>query len=238
MVSFVQVRAVIMWFIVNLIAQNTAVLLLALHLDRQRRTTFFRQATSMSVIGLPPLPSKPRACWMRVRSRDWWNRIVLQEFCDQEWRENFRMSRRSFVKLCDMMKEVMSPAPDDMTVRPAIPLEMRVAIALYKLGSCGEYRLVANQFGVHKSTVLKFVRMFCRGMVTQVAQDLIKIPSLEEALAISQRFEARCHIPQIIGCIDGTHIPVLAPSDGYRDFVNRKGWTSYVLQGVVDDKLW
>lgn len=161
----------------------------------------------MNVIGLPPLPSKPRVCWMRVRSRDWWNRIVLQEFCDQEWRENFRMSRRSFMKPCDMMKEVISSAPDDITVRPAILLEMRVAIALYKLGSCSEYRLVANQFGVHKSTVMKFVHMFV-GMVTQVAQNLINVPSLEEALA--QRFVARCHISQIIGCINGTHIPVLA----------------------------
>ncbi|KAK0154191.1 Protein ALP1-like [Merluccius polli] len=109
------------------------------------------------------------------------------------------MSRSSFMKLCDMMKDVMSPAPDDVAVRPAIPLEMRVAIAVYRLGSCGEYRLIANQFGVHKSTVMKFVRMFCQGMVTQVAHLLIKVPSLEEALVIAQRFEARYHIPQIIG---------------------------------------
>ncbi|KAL7844755.1 hypothetical protein SRHO_G00232940 [Serrasalmus rhombeus] len=26
------------------------------------------------------------------------------------------------------------------------------------------------------------------------------------------------------------------PTDGYKDFVNRKGWSTYVLQGVVDDK--
>ncbi len=80
--------------------------------------------------------------------------------------------------------------------------------------------------------------MFCKGMVTEVAQHLIRVPILEEACAVAQRFEVKFHIPQIIVCIDGTHIPVLAPSDGYRDLVNRKGWTSYVLQGVVDDKYW
>nr|XP_033477314.1 putative nuclease HARBI1 [Epinephelus lanceolatus] len=83
---------------------------------------------------------------------------------------------------------------------------------------------------------MKFVYMFCKGMVTQLIQHFIKVPTLEEACAIAQRFEDKFHIPQIIGCVDGTHIPILAPSDGYRDFVNRKGWASYVLQGIVDDK--
>lgn len=50
--------------------------------------------------------------------------------------------------------------PNDITVRAAAPLDMRVSIACYKLGSCGEYYVVANQFAVDKSTVKKFVCMF------------------------------------------------------------------------------
>ncbi|CAL8240049.1 unnamed protein product [Gadus morhua 'NCC'] len=30
---------------------------------------------------------------------------------------------------------------------------------------------------------------------------------------------------------------MLPPSDGYKDFVNRKGWPSYVLQAVVDHQF-
>uniref|UniRef100_A0A1A8JZG9 DDE Tnp4 domain-containing protein n=1 Tax=Nothobranchius kuhntae TaxID=321403 RepID=A0A1A8JZG9_NOTKU len=59
----------------------------------------------------------------------------------------------------------------------------------------------------------------------------------EEAKEIARRFEASHHIPQITGLIDGTHIPILPPSNGYKDFVNRKGWPSYLLQAVVDDKI-
>ncbi|KAM9457975.1 uncharacterized protein Hap1MRO34_019042 [Clarias gariepinus] len=171
---------------------------------------------------------------MRVRSRDWWERVVLQEFSDAEWREHFRMTRRSFVKLCDLMKDVMSPG--EVTVRPAIPLEMRVAIALYKLSGCGEYGSIAYRFGVHKTTVMKFVYMFCKGMVNQSIRHFIKVPSLQEACAIAERFQSKFYIPQVIGCVDVTHIPVLAPSDSYIHFLNCKGWTSYVLQGVVDDR--
>lgn len=172
---------------------------------------------------------------MRVRSKDWWERVVLMEFDDAEWKEKFRISRRSFVKLCSVMEGVMSP--QEVTLRAPVPLEMRVAVVLYRLGSCGEYRVIANQFGIHKCMVKKFVYMFCKGMVSY-AKNLIQVPSLEEANAIAHRFEMEHHIPQTIGCVDGAHIPILPPKDGYRDFVNRKGWPSYVLQAVVDDRYW
>lgn len=146
------------------------------------------------------------------------------------------MTRQSFMTLCSMVEGYM--APDEVTVRPPIPLTMRVAMVLYKLGSCAEYRVIANQFGVHKSTVKKFVYMFCKGMVNGPIKQLIRVPNEEEAVEIARQFQEMHNIPQIMGLIDGTHIPILPPSDGYKDFVNRKGWPSYVLQAVVDHKLW
>lgn len=85
------------------------------------------------------------------------------------------------------------------------------------------------------NAVKKFVYMFCKGMVSYT-KNVIQVLSLEKANAIAHRFEMEHHIPQIIGGVDGTHIPIVPPKDGYRDFVNRKGWPSYVLQAVVDDQ--
>ena len=42
-----------------------------------------------------------------------------------------------------MMEGVLKP--EDVTVCAPVPLEMRVAIVLYKLASCVKYRVVANQ---------------------------------------------------------------------------------------------
>jgi hypothetical protein len=39
----------------------------------------------------------------------------------------------------------------------------------------------------------------------------------------------------VIGAVDGTHIPILAPTTGYSDFINRKGWTSFNVLAVVDN---
>ncbi len=188
--------------------QNAFVWLYCILFHRHRNETAIHHRNVMAMplqLGLPTLPSCYTHClWMKVRSRDWWQRVGLTEFSDSEWRGNFRMSRVSFMELCERVRLPMSP--QDFSVHVPIPLEMRVAIALYKLDSFAEYSVITNQFGVHKSTVKRYVYLFCKSVV--------------------------------IGCIDGTHIPVLLPSDGYRDFVNRKGWPSYIIQAVVNDKCW
>lgn len=219
---------------------SVSLLLLVLCAGRRRRSALLHcalAASSACSVLLRSLPSArprgPRSCWMRVRSKDWWERVVLTEFTDEEWRQSFRMSRGSFEKLCGLMEQVLSP--QDVTVRAPIPLHMRAAIALYKLASCAEYRAVADQFGVHKSTVKKFVYSFCKGMSSSVIGGLIQVPTAEQARCISQRFQRSFSIPQVLGCIQHTHIPVLPPSDGHRDFINSRGWPSYVLQAVVDD---
>ncbi|RVE65117.1 hypothetical protein OJAV_G00132490 [Oryzias javanicus] len=214
-----------------------SLLVLVLSAGRRHRLMVQQCANSAfsALLQLGPslLPRVSRKCWMRVRSKDWWDRVVLKEFSDAEWREHFRMTRGSFDKLCALMEEVLRP--QDVTVRAPIPLQMRVAIVLYKLASCAEYKVIANKFGVHKTTVKKFVYSFCKGMVSSVINRLIRAPTAEEARAITRRFEEKFCIPQVVGCIHRTHIPVLPPSDGFKHFVNRKGWPSYILQAVTDD---
>lgn len=61
------------------------------------------------------------------------------------------------------------------------------------------------------------------------------MPDDNECYEIAVAFEKKTHIPQLIGAIDGTHIPILPPSDGYRDYINQKGWSSMILQAVVDN---
>lgn len=46
-------------------------------------------------------PRTTHTFWMRVCSGDWWERVILTEFSDEAWRENFRMCSRSFKQRCN-----------------------------------------------------------------------------------------------------------------------------------------
>ena len=53
--------------------------------------------------------------------------------------------------------------------------------------------------------------------VTENMAEYISIPGEEEAKAIAQRWKQRFCFPQAYGAIDGTHVPVTAPFEGYRE---------------------
>lgn len=65
----------------------------------------------------------------------------------------------------------------------------------------------------------------------------ITIPDETECKAITSFYKYLINIPQIIGVLDGTYIPILPPFEGYRDYVNQKGWSLIVLQAIVDSTL-
>jgi hypothetical protein len=175
-----------------------------------------------------------RRTWMNKRSHDFWESIVLNHYTDSEWLESFRMSKISFLKLCNLLENKLQPKIQYLKAREPVSVKKQIAVGLYKIASCSEYRVVGNVFGIHKSTVKKCLYRFVKAINEVMALVYINMPNQDEAKYIAMQFENVSHIPQIIGCIDGTHLPITVPEEGYRDFVNRKGWASYNVQAIVD----
>ena len=42
--------------------------------------------------------------------------------------------------------------------------------------------------------------------------------------------------PEVIGCVDATHIKIQAPHENENDFVNRKGFHSISVQAICNHK--
>ncbi|XP_071579940.1 uncharacterized protein [Temnothorax nylanderi] len=144
------------------------------------------------------------------------------------------MSKASFLELCDQLRDELKPKPPFLKPREPISVEKQVAVALYKLASTAEYRVIGNTMGIHKSSVKKCLYRVVKAINKIMLHNYIYMPDQNEAKFISKNFENKSFIPQIIGSIDGTHIQIIPPKEGRRDFVNRKGWPSYNMLAVVD----
>ncbi|OWZ09122.1 Nuclease HARBI1 [Phytophthora megakarya] len=90
--------------------------------------------------------------------------------------------------------------------------------------------LTANKFDVGLSTVSGIMRevagVFCRELMATISFSSLEL--------CASRFSELCGIPHIVGCIDGSHIPIARPRENGDMYFNRKCWYSAVLQAVVD----
>ncbi|XP_046382336.1 protein ALP1-like [Ischnura elegans] len=168
----------------------------------------------------------------KQRSGHWWEVVVSQHFDESDWLSNFRMSKCTFEHLCLILEPKLCATND--SAQTPVPLKKKVAMTIYKLASCAEFRVVANQFGVAKSTACKWFRLVVVAINTSLMEESINLPSSEDSQLLAALFKEKFYLPQVIGAIDGTHIPILPPKDSYRDFINRKGWPSVNLTAVVD----
>ncbi len=111
-----------------------------------------------------------------------------------------------------------------------------MAIGLFRLASSCELRVIAELFGVGKSTVHKIHYEITAAVIARYS-DQVKWPEKEEdLLRCAREFADYWGYPCCIGSIDGCHIPISPPKDDAIDYYNYKGWYSCVLLGVCDAK--
>ena len=124
----------------------------------------------------------------------------------------------------------------DTHFRQAISVEQRVGITLWFLATPAEYRTIGHLFGVARCTVCVIVKEVCEAIVCVLQPQYIQFPTGEMLTRTVQGFEQIWKVPQCVGAIDGSHIPILAPANNHTDYYNRKGWYSMLVQGTVDYK--
>ena len=141
------------------------------------------------------------------------------------------MSRRTFQFVVNLVRNSMEKR--DTRFREAVSIEKRVAVALWRLASGNAYRTVASTFGIGKSTAVEITNSFIDAL-NELYEDWITFPVQETGDAI-QRFSDNnlFNIPQRLGAIDGSHIPIKAPKHNKESYFNRKHFYSMNLQAVV-----
>lgn len=241
-------RLIILYVLMLLFRTNAArrrtQMLKSIESARARRLSFFRRLQAhqryifsvvLCLLAVRSSGTVQRSLWTHERTGEWWERIVNQCFDRRDWLENFRMSQDTFMYLCEKLKPAIEK--QDTVLRKAIPVQQRVAIALWKLATNSEYRSIAHLFGVSRSSVCLIVKDVCEAIVKLLQGTYISVPSGDRLKFIVDGFETKWGFPQCVGAIDGSHIPIVSPQDHPADYYNRKGWHSIILQAVVDHEL-
>nr|XP_056719588.1 putative nuclease HARBI1 [Euleptes europaea] len=178
--------------------------------------------------GLPCL-LRERRLWSKARSSAFWETVRAKAFSPWEWVENFRVAPGTFDYLCAQLRNAIQRR--DTNMRRAIPADVRLAMTLWRLGACTEYRAVEQLFGVSRSTVCKILRDVCEAVVGILTPLYVRPPDPAE-VAAGNGFP----LPQLAGVLGSLHVPIRAPNENAAGYYNRHGWHSVVVQAAVDSR--
>ena len=210
-----------------------------LNLLRGLKQRFFGIATGGITILI--LSKVQRSVWAFEREEKWFQNLyenVLNPECEKYWKMNFRVSGETFLKIIDLVRDRMEKR--DTNFRKAIPLEKRVAIALWRLSSGNSFRATSITFAVGKSTSVQIGREFC-DTIAHLAKHFIKFPKSRREVAQAMRDfkkDYSCKIPQTVGVIDATHIRIMGPNcESKADYFCRKQHYSINTQAITGANL-
>ena len=170
---------------------------------------------------------------MQPRSKDWWNFVTSCSNDDSNWwHNNLRMSKSTFNYICCQLSPYIQKQNTQM--RECVPVEQRVALTLWRLATNADYRSISQLFGLGRSTVCEIFHECCSVIAEKLLPRFVQIPTGEELKEIIEGFESTWGFPQVVGAIDGSHIPITRPVHNQADYYNRKGFHSIIIQAVVD----
>ena len=154
--------------------------------------------------------------------------IFLQDFSDEELRSRYRFGQDSIEFLTEILENhLQRQTKRNHALSPT--LQILVALDIFVSGSF--LQPIGDPVGLPKSSVSRVVKDVSLALA-QKQKKFILWPSPAELQVVKRGFYDKGGFPGVIGCVDGTHVRIQAPSTNENDFVNRKGFHSINLQAV------
>ncbi|KAK9696185.1 DDE superfamily endonuclease [Popillia japonica] len=162
---------------------------------------------------------------------------TVYKYSDEEFRSHFRLNRQCVE---DLIEYYCNSKPKKYRGGwPEIKSEKVVLMSLWYLANTESFRQIADR--IIANTSKNWIKLpkkqeAISRIIANTSKNWIKLPKKQEAISISSEFEKKQGIPNVLGCIDGCHIRTKKPKINGDDFINRKGYPSILLQGVVDHR--
>lgn len=155
-------------------------------------------------------------------------------FDDENWRREFRMSRKTFLKLFALVDKEIRPQQSHNLGRPGADIKYLLAAILLRLSKGLNFEALGKRFGLGKSTLVKYNRLVLNAL-WKVLHTKMQFPEYSSGLMdVAQGFNELCSLPNCIGAIGSTFVSIESPSQGQDMYLNRKGLFSVNVQAIVD----
>ena len=208
----------------------------------QFRTQRVRHFSSLIQTTLFNTFIRNRNLWAYERYETWFSKLMNNDDGDSKfdirWRNEFRMKHSTFLQIVQLVRPRLEK--QDTQLRKAIPIEKRVGVALWRLSTRNSFRSIEKTFSIGKSTAVQTTAEFCKEIV-RLSHLFIKFPSNRRDIAeaiVKFKQDYQSELPQVVGAIDGTHIPIQNPSvEGKADYFSRTQKYTIGLQGLVRSNL-
>ena len=103
-----------------------------LQMQRTRLAMIMKKREIRKKLLLATTRTARRSCWVKKsRTNAWWENFITNKVPESEWKDNFRMSRKSFYESCDMMRPHLEKKLTRL--RTPIPVEAQVGSLLGSL---------------------------------------------------------------------------------------------------------
>ena len=125
----------------------------------------------------------------------------------------------------------------DTAFRDSISPGERLAITLRYLATGETFRSLAFHFRVAHNTISKIIKQVCEAIITEYGPEVMPEEiSVEDWKDIADEFQTYWNFPNVMGAIDGKHIPIVCPKNAGSAYFNYKKFHSIILIAVVDAK--
>ena len=158
----------------------------------------------------------------------------LQELSDEDFLKEYRMTKGEVNYLCNLLKDDLSPRGRrliDLTVQE------KVLISLKTLASGSFQNSSKDALNVSQPTVSVVLDQFVNALNKKAPQFIYMPRNDDEMDKTKTEFYNFAGFPGVIGCIDGTHVPIIAPPEDEYVYVNRRKFHSINVMAVCDAQM-
>ncbi|XP_043190027.1 putative nuclease HARBI1 [Amphibalanus amphitrite] len=157
-------------------------------------------------------------------------RINMGALHPTTFRENFRLSVEVATALEDLISGTVA---HDTGLNMALTPRQQLLVSLRFYATGAYLRLVGDGHGVSEATVCRAIHRVTDAIIHR-CPGAITWPGDPAALGrLKEDFRQVAGLPDIVGCIDGTHVRLTVPREQREAYINRKGFPSLNVMAVA-----